>query len=83
MPLKQVYVDDTQIMNAIKREKDVEDLQDYLEQLYVWAKEHNMVSNGTKFHVIRYGHDEDIKKNTLQKEQVKKLKGLKLYGTLV
>ena len=33
--MKQVYVDDTQIMNAIKREKDVEDLQDDLEQLYV------------------------------------------------
>ena len=41
----------------------MEDLQNDLEQLYEWAKQNNMVFNGTKFQVIIYGHDEDLKNN--------------------
>ena len=62
--MKQVYVDDTKIKKAVKTEEDVEGLQNDLEQLYEWAKQNNMVFNGTKFQVIRYGHDEDLKNNT-------------------
>ena len=62
--MKQVYVDDTKIKKAVKTEEDVEDLQNDLEQLYEWAKQNNMVFNGTKFQLIRYGHDEDLKNNT-------------------
>ena len=62
--LKQVYVDDTKIKKGIKSEKDIEDLQDDLEKLYDWAEKNNMVFNGTKFQVIRYGDDEDLKNST-------------------
>ena len=62
--LKQIYVDDTKIKRGIKSEEDVEDLQADLEKLYDWAKENNMVFNGTKFQVIRYGQDKDIKDDT-------------------
>ena len=62
--LKKVYVDDTKVKKGIKSEEDVEDLQADLEKLYTWAKENNMVFNGTKFQVMRYGNDEELKNNT-------------------
>ena len=62
--LKKIYVDDTKVKKGIKCEDDIEDLQADLDKLYTWAKENNMVYNGTKFQVIRYGRDEELKNNT-------------------
>ena len=62
--LKKVYVDDTKVKKGIKSEEDVEDLQADLEKLYTWAKENNMVFNGTKFQVMRYGNIQELKNNT-------------------
>ena len=62
--LNQIYVDDTKIKRGINNEEDVENLQKDLEELYKWTKVNNMVFNGTKFQVIRYGHNEDIKDGT-------------------
>ena len=61
---KKIYVDDTKIKKGIKDEKDVEELQVDLDKLYSWAKENNMVFNGSKFQLMRYGIDEDLKNDT-------------------
>ena len=63
--MKQVYVDDTKIKKGIKTEDDVESLQDDLNTLYDWARRNNMVFNGNKFQVVRYGQNEDMKNDTL------------------
>ena len=61
---KKIYVDDTKIKKGIRNESDVEELQEDLDKLYSWAKENNMVFNGTKFQLMRYGSDEEIKNDT-------------------
>ena len=61
---KQIYVDDTKVKKGIKNEEDVESLQADLNKLYDWAKANNMVYNGTKFQVIRYGSSKEIKEDT-------------------
>ena len=53
------------IIKGIKNEEDVEELQKDLDKLYNWAKENNMVFNGSKFQLMRYGSDENIKNDTL------------------
>ena len=62
--MKKVYVDDTKIKKGINKEEDVEDLQEDLEKQYAWAKNNNMVFNGSKFQVMRYGDNEDLKNDT-------------------
>ena len=61
---KQIYVDDTKVKKGIKNEDDVEALQEDLNKLYDWAKTNNMVYNNTKFQVIRYGNNKDLKEDT-------------------
>jgi hypothetical protein len=56
-----VYVDDTKVKKDIKDEDSVEELQEDLEKLYKWARENNMTFNGTKFQLLRYGKNENIK----------------------
>ena len=63
--VKKVYVDDTKVKKGVKSEEDVLELQEDLDRLYEWAKINNMICNGTKFQVVRYGHDEDLKNYTL------------------
>ena len=58
--MKKIYVDDTKVKKPIKNATDVESLHLDLIQLYDWANSNNMVFNGTKFQVVRYGHDEEI-----------------------
>ena len=36
-------------------------LQEDLDRLYEWAKENNMMFNGTKFQVVKYGRNSDLK----------------------
>ena len=59
-----IFADDTRISKPINNEEDVEALQEDLEKLYSWAKENNMAFNGTKFEVLRYGNNEEIKEDT-------------------
>ena len=60
-----VYVDDTKLTKSVKTESDVENLQDDLEELYLWASENNMKFNGSKFQLMRYGTNENIKEDTI------------------
>jgi hypothetical protein len=62
--MKQIYVDDTKVKKGINNIEDVESLQKDLDKLYNWAKTNNMVYNGTKFQVIRYGNNTEIKDDT-------------------
>ena len=64
-PMKKIYVDDTKVKKPIKNVEDVESLQLDLTKLYEWAKSNNMVFNGTKFQVVRYGQNEELKEDTL------------------
>ena len=59
-----VYVDDTKLRQSIKTEEDVETMQKELDKLLTWGTNNNMEFNGSKFQVIRYGHNEDIKNDT-------------------
>jgi hypothetical protein len=60
-----VFVDDAKIKDVINEEKDVEELQNNLERLYEWKSNNNMKFNGSKFQLMRYGPNEEIKDNTL------------------
>ena len=48
----------------VKTESDVESLQEDLEVLYLWARDNNMKFNGTKFQVLRFGENVDLKNST-------------------
>jgi hypothetical protein len=60
-----VFVDDAKMKDVIKEETDVEALQNNLELLYEWKTANNMKFNGSKFQLMRYGPNEEIKDNTL------------------
>ena len=60
-----VFVDDTKIKEKILNEEDVLKVQDNLDQLFKWQEQNNMQFNGTKFQVVRYGANEEIKDDTL------------------
>ena len=51
-------------MRAIKDEDDVEQLQTDLDKLYKWQENNNMLFNGNKFEVLRYGNNTDLKNST-------------------
>ena len=52
-------------MGPIDSEKDVEDHQDDLNTIYNWQQENNMLFNGNKFELLRYGTNEEIKESTI------------------
>ena len=56
-----LFADERRATQLIKTEEDMDTFQDDLEELYKWQKENNMMFNGTKFEVLRYGKNEDIK----------------------
>ena len=60
-----IFVDDTKMKNVIYNENDVEELQTNLDKLFDWQEENNMLYNGSKFQLIRYGPNEDIREDTL------------------
>ena len=61
-----VYVNDSKVYKAITNPKDVETLQDDLDQIYSWESENNMQFNGGgEFLVMRYGNNSMLKENTL------------------
>ena len=55
-----VFVDDTKIKDSIKNEDDVEKLQGNLDKLFEWQTENNMLLNGSKFQILRYGPNEEL-----------------------
>ena len=59
-----LFADDTRIAREIKSEEDVEDLQTDLENLYSWQESNNMKFNGSKFEVLRYGRNQELKEST-------------------
>ena len=60
-----LFVDDAKVKNKIKDEEDVEALQKDLDRLYKWEEDNQMKFNGSKFQLLRYGPDEDIKSDTV------------------
>ena len=60
-----IFVDDTKIKDVISEDEDVEKLQAELDKLFEWQEKNNMLFNGSKFQLLRYGPKEELKNNTL------------------
>ena len=60
-----VYVDDTKTVKMVETEEDVENHQKDLNRLDRWSKENNMEYNATKFVLLRYGKNTDLKEDTV------------------
>lgn len=58
------YVDDTKAFQAIFSLDDIETFQSDLEMLYEWAGRNAMRFNGDKFHVMKYGKNEEVRNET-------------------
>ena len=56
---------DAKMKDIIKNEDDVEKLQENLDKLFEWQAENNMLLNGSKFQILRYGPNEELKNDTL------------------
>ena len=56
-----MFADDTRATKFIATEDDMVTFQDDLEGLYSWQTENNMLFNGSKFEIIRYGKNETLK----------------------
>ena len=56
-----IFADDTRLTKVINQEADLEKFQEDLEKLYNWAETNNMAFNGTKFELLRYGFNEELK----------------------
>ena len=59
-----LFCDDTRVMGPVSSEDDVEFLQNDLDILYKWQHDNNMLFNGKKFELLRYGSNEDLKTDT-------------------
>ena len=60
-----VYVDDAKTKYIINNEEDVQKHQEELEKIYTWQTNNNMKFNTSKFQVLRYGRNTDLKENTM------------------
>ena len=58
------FADDTQILLGTKHEEDTQMLQNDLHKLYKWADANNMKFNASKFQLLRYGKEQEIKSAT-------------------
>ena len=77
------FADDTRIGRGVKSAQDAALLQEDLLQVYDWAAANNMDFNTSKFDLLRYGNDTDLKCSTsylsnldtkiLEKQHVKDL----------
>ena len=56
-----IFADNTRLTKVIDKEEDLESFQNDLEELYKWTEENNMAFNGTKFELLHYGHNEELK----------------------
>ena len=55
------FADDTKVTNSAKEKKDQDKINEDLEAIYKWAEEMNMEFNSTKFQLVKYGFNEDLK----------------------
>ena len=83
-----VFVDDAKIKEAIEDEEGAEKLQQSLDRLYEWELENKMKFNGSKFQLLRYGNNEEIKNNTIyfttnMKEVIDQLSSLRDLGVIM
>ena len=49
------------MMRRIENEECVVNFQDDMELFYTWAKDNNMSYNDTKFVILRYGRNSELK----------------------
>lgn len=60
-----LFADDTRIFNDVNSPEAVEALQADLDSVYEWQEKNNMIFNATKFELIRYGPDDNLKNETV------------------
>ena len=60
-----LFADDTRLTGEVDTENDVEALQADLNKIYAWQTENNMLFNGKKFEMLRFGKNDDLKSNTV------------------
>ena len=60
-----VYVDDAKTKYRVNNEEDVEKHQEELDKIYTWQRCNNMNFNTSKFQVLRYGRNVELKENTM------------------
>ena len=58
-------MDDAKVKKQTKTEEDVETLQESMNKLYEWETENNMKFNGSKFQILWYGPNEELKNITM------------------
>ena len=58
------FADDTRVAKGISEATDVLRLQQDLNCIFKWAPNNNMAFNNTKFDLIRYGNDENLKSSS-------------------
>ncbi|KAK8373218.1 hypothetical protein O3P69_015546 [Scylla paramamosain] len=58
------FADDTRIKHQITCPEDAANIQGYLHKILDWASTNNMLLNGDKFELIRYGRNEVLKNST-------------------
>ena len=83
-----IYVDDTKAKKTIHNEDDVESLQKDLDAMYLWAENNNLKFNGTKFQIMRYGTNQEIKDDTIyftdeMNEPIERFEKLKDLGVIM
>ena len=57
------FADDTKVTQQICSMEDGNLLQESLEKIYEWARKNNMQFNSTKFNLLRYGTNSELKQN--------------------
>ena len=55
------FADDTKVLQQIASAEDGKRLQDSLNVIYRWANKNNMKFNSTKFNLLRYGQNSELK----------------------
>ena len=58
------FADDSRATGKVSSESDIIAIQHDLETIYQWAEANNMLFNSTKFELLRYGPNQNIKSTT-------------------
>ena len=64
------FADDTRVGSRISCEEDTQTLQTDLESVYNWTTENNMELHGSKFELLRYGVNDDLRSGTHYKSNI-------------
>ena len=60
-----LFDNDAKVKSCINNKEDVEELQMNLDKLFKWEEENKMKFNGSKFQLLQYGTNEELKNNTV------------------